>query len=180
MPLLQARNVSKNFGGVQALKDVSLDLPESSVLGLIGPNGSGKSTLLNIIAGVEKPTSGIVKLDSKRIDNLRTNRVVRYGLAKTHQIPKPFSNMTARENVAVAVLYGRRNIHSPRLALQEAERNLSLVGMRSRNDAPGSRLTVQEEKGLEFAGAIATGAMVLLLDEALAELPPEESTSRIA
>src|SRR5436309_3283438 len=127
MPLLQARNVSKNFGGVQALKDVSLDLPESAVLGLIGPNGSGKSTLLNIIAGVEKPTSGIVKLDGKRIDNLRTNRVVRYGLAKTHQIPKPFSNMTAIENVAVAVLYGRRNIHSPTPALEEADKILSMV-----------------------------------------------------
>jgi len=174
MPLLQALNVSKNFGGVQALKDVSLDLPESAVLGLIGPNGSGKSTLLNVIAGVDKPTSGIVKLDSKRIDNLRTNRVVRYGLAKTHQIPKPFFNMTARENVAVAVLYGRRNIHSPSSALQEAERTLSLVGMGSRNDAPAGNLTVQEKKKLELARAIATGASVLLLDEVFAGLSPEE------
>ncbi len=174
MPLLQARNVSKNFGGVQALKDVSLDLPESSVLGLIGPNGSGKSTLLNIIAGVEKPTSGIVKLDSKRIDNLRTNRVVRYGLAKTHQIPKPFSNMTARENVAVAVLYGRRNIHSPRPALEEADRILSMVRMGSRKDAPADSLTVQEKKRLELARAIATGASILLLDEVFAGLSPEE------
>src|SRR5947208_5560034 len=174
MPLLQARNVSKNFGGVQALKDVSLDRPEAAVLGLIGPNGSGKSTLLNIIAGVEKPTSGIVKLDSKRIDNLRTNRVVRYGLAKTHQIPKPFSNMTARENVAVAVLYGRRNIHSPTLALEEADRILSMFGMGSRNDAPAGNLTVQEKKKLELARAIATGASVLLLDEVFAGLSPEE------
>src|SRR5216117_3692125 len=108
MPILQADKISKNFGGVQALRDVSFELPESAVMGLIGPNGSGKSTLLNIIAGLEKLTSGIVKLDSRRIDNLRANRVVGYGLAKTHQIPKPFSNMTARENVAVAVLYGRR------------------------------------------------------------------------
>src|SRR5207249_11268125 len=96
MPFLEAHNVSHNFGGVQALKDVSLDLPESAVLGVIGPNGSGKSTLVNVIAGVEKPTSGIVKLDGKRIDNLRTNRIIRYGLAKTHQIPKPLSNTTAK------------------------------------------------------------------------------------
>ena len=156
------------------MKDVSLDLPESAVLGLIGPNGSGKSTLLNVIAGVDKPTSGIVKLDSKRIDNLRTNRVVRYGLAKTHQIPKPFSNMTARENVAVAVLYGRRNIHSPSSALQEAERTLSLVGMGLRKDAPAGSLTVQEKKRLELARVIATGASVLLLDEVFAGLSPEE------
>ena len=156
------------------MKDVSLDLPESAVLGLIGPNGSGKSTLLNIIAGVEKPTSGLVTLDSKRIDNLRTNRVVRYGLAKTHQIPKPFSNMTARENVAVAVLYGRRNIHSPTPALEEADRILSMVRMGSRKDLPAASLTVQEKKRLELARAIATGASILLLDEVFAGLSPEE------
>src|SRR5438309_9611739 len=144
MTLLQASNVSKNFGGVQALRDVSFDLPESAVIGLIGPNGSGKSTLLNIIAGLEKPTSGIVKLDGRRIDNLRASRVVGYGLAKTHQIPKPFSNMTARENVAVAVLYGRRNIHSPKPALEEADRILSMVRMGSRQDLPAASLTVQE------------------------------------
>src|SRR2546429_6069746 len=117
MPILQASNISKNFGGVQALKGVWFGLAEYGVLGLIGPNGSGKSTLLNIIAGLEKPTSGVVKLDSKRIDNLQANRVVGYGLAKTHQIPKPFSNMTARENVAVAVPYRRRDIHFPRVYL---------------------------------------------------------------
>ena len=156
------------------MKDVSFDLPESAVIGLIGPNGSGKSTLLNIIAGLEKPTSGIVKLDSMRIDNLRANRVVGYGVAKTHQIPKPFSNMTTRENVAVAVLYGRRKIHSQNLAFKEAERILSLVGMGSRNDASAGSLTVQEKKRLELARAIATGASVLLLDEVFAGLSPEE------
>src|SRR3989440_4518413 len=82
--------------------------------------------------------------------------------------------MPAVENVAVAVLYGRRNIHSQRLALQEAERILSLLGMRSRKDAPGSSLTVQEKKRLELARAIATGASVLLLDEVFAGLSPEE------
>ena len=156
------------------MRDVSFELPESAVMGLIGPNGSGKSTLLNTIAGLEKLTSGIVKLDSRRIDNLRANRVVGYGLAKTHQIPKPFSNMTARENVAVAVLYGRRNIHSPSSALQEAERTLSLVGMGLRKDAPAGSLTVQEKKRLELARVIATGASVLLLDEVFAGLSPEE------
>src|SRR5207247_3349370 len=174
MPVLQASNISKNFGGVQALRDVSFDLPESAGLGLIGPNCSGKSTLLNIIAGLDKPTPAVAKLDSKRIDNLQANSVVGYGLDKTHQIPKPFSNMTARENVAVAVLYGRRNIHSPSLALQEAERILSLVGVRSRNDASAGSLTVQEKKRLELARAIATGASVLLLDEVFAGLSPEE------
>src|SRR5438046_10715039 len=146
MPILQASNISKNFGGVQALKDVSFDLPASAVLGLRGPNGSGKSTLLNIIARLQKTTAGTVKLDSKRIDNLQANRVVGYGLAKTHQIPKPFSNMTTIENVAVAVLFGRRNIHSPSLSRKEAEKVLSLVGMISRKNATAGSLAVQEQK----------------------------------
>jgi branched-chain amino acid transport system ATP-binding protein len=174
MALLQALSISKNFGGVQALKDVSFDLPDQAILGLIGPNGSGKSTLLNIIAGLEKPTSGIVKLDGKRIDRLRPNRIVTYGVAKTHQIPKPFVNMTARENVAVAVLYGRRKIHSTKPALEEADRTLSLVRMVSRKDVLASSLTVQEKKMLELARAIGTGASILLLDEVFAGLSPEE------
>src|SRR5207247_9643496 len=98
MSILQANNISKNFGGVQALKDVSFDLLDSAVLGLIGPNGSGKSTLLNIIAGLEKPTSGIVKHDSKRIDNLRADTAVGYAVAKTHQIPKTFSTLTTNDH----------------------------------------------------------------------------------
>jgi|SRR5919108_384211 branched-chain amino acid transport system ATP-binding protein len=179
MPLLEARNISKSFGGVEALKDVSFDLTEESVLGLIGPNGSGKSTLLNIIAGLEKPTSGFVKLDGKRIDNLHADRVVGYGVAKTHQIPKPFSHMTAGENVAVAVLYGRRHIHSPSSALQEAERILSVVKMDSRIDAVAGSLSVQDKKKLELAKAIATGASVLLLDEVFAGLSPEELKNSI-
>src|SRR6266508_3921017 len=113
MPLLQARNVSKNFGGVQALKDVSLDLPESAVVGLIGPNGSGKSTLLNVIAGVEKPTNGTVTVDGRRVDGWPPHRMVGLGVAKTHQIPKPFLAMTCRENVAVAMMYGNRQEGEP-------------------------------------------------------------------
>src|SRR5205807_2955612 len=99
-----------------------------------------------VMPGMEKTRSGIVKLDGKRSDSLRANRVVRYGLVKTHQIPKPFSNMTARENVAVAVLYGRRNIHSPRPALEEAHSILALVGMESKRDVAADRLTVQRSE----------------------------------
>src|ERR671922_122441 len=105
MPLLEARNISKSFGGVEALKDVSFDLTEESVLGLIGPNGSGKSTLLNIIAGLEKPTKGTITFDQQRIDRWPAHRIVARGIAKTHQIPKPFLGMTCRENVAVAIMF---------------------------------------------------------------------------
>jgi branched-chain amino acid transport system ATP-binding protein len=174
MPRLEVETVSKNFGGVRALREVSLGLDESGVLGLIGPNGSGKSTLLNIIAGLQKPTSGIVRLDGRRIDGLRADRAVAVGVAKTHQIPKPFQNMTTRENVAVAVLYGRHRVSSPRAALEEADRTLSLVGMAPRKDVPDGSLTAQEKKRLELARDLATGANVLLLDEVFAGLSAEE------
>ena len=173
MPTIEVVDLTKNFGGVQALRGVSLSLGDSAVLGLIGPNGSGKSTLLNIVAGLQKPTSGTVKLDGKKISGLRTDRIVGLGVAKTHQIPKPFVNMSVRENVAVAALYGRK-IRSVGPSLEEADRTLALVGMDQRKDTPAGSLTAQEKKRLEFAKAIATGARVILLDEVFAGLSAEE------
>ena len=173
MPTIGVVDVCKNFGGVQALKGVSFSLGDSAVLGLIGPNGSGKSTLLNIIAGLQKPTSGTVKLDGKKVAGFRADRMVALGVAKTHQIPKPFLNMTVAENVAVAALYGRR-LGSVAPAIEEAERVLSLVGMEERKNSPTASLTSQERKRLELAKVIATGAKVLLLDEVFAGLSVEE------
>jgi branched-chain amino acid transport system ATP-binding protein len=166
-------DVSKNFGGVQALREVSLGLGDSAVLGLIGPNGSGKSTLLNIIAGAQKPTSGSVKLDGREIGGLSADKVVSLGVAKTHQIPKPFVNMSVRENVAVAALYGRK-LSSVGPALEESDRTLGMVEMEERKDVSAGSLTTQEKKRLELAKAIATGAKVLLLDEVFAGLSAEE------
>ena len=173
MPAIEVADVTKSFGGVQALRGVSLRLRDSAVLGLIGPNGSGKSTLLNVVAGLQKPTSGTVKLDERRIDGMRADTIVRLGVAKTHQIPKPFVSMSARENVAVAALYGRR-LGAVGTALEEADRTLALVGMQQRGEVPAGSLTTQEKKRLELAKAIATGAKVLLLDEVFAGLSAEE------
>ena len=173
MPAVEVLNVSKNFGGVQALREVSLSLKDSAVMGLIGPNGSGKSTLLSVIAGAQKPTSGTVKLDGRQIGGLRADRIVGFGVARTHQIPKPFVNMSVRENVAVAALYGRK-LRSVGTALEEADRTLSLVKMEQRKDVSAGSLTAQEKKRLELAKVIATGAKVLLLDEVFAGLSSEE------
>ena len=173
MPAVEVLNVSKNFGGVQALREVSLSLKDSAVMGMIGPNGSGKSTLLSVIAGAQKPTSGTVKLDGWQIGGLRADRIVGLGVARTHQIPKPFVNMSVRENVAVAALYGRK-LRSVGTALEEADRTLSLVKMEQRKDVSAGSLTAQEKKRLELAKVIATGAKVLLLDEVFAGLSSEE------
>ncbi|HYM40994.1 MAG TPA: ATP-binding cassette domain-containing protein [Thermoplasmata archaeon] len=170
---LEARDIVRNFGGVQALRGVSLHVEEGEIVGLIGPNGSGKTTLLNILSGSLSPSSGQVLLDRERVDRFPPYRVVHAGVAKTHQIPKPFSGMTVRENVSVAAMFGGRE-PDPTRAHQETDRILSLVELRSRADVPAGSLTVQEKKRLEFARALATGARFLLLDETFAGLSPEE------
>jgi branched-chain amino acid transport system ATP-binding protein len=171
--VLTASEIRKDFGGVHALAGVSVALEEGRILGLIGPNGSGKTTLLNILAGVDKPTSGTVQFRGARIDGASVNRIVARGIAKTHQIPKPFSDLTARENVAIAVMYGPKRERDPKGALEEAARVLSLVGLESRGEIRAESLTQQEKKLLELARAIGTGAKVLLVDEVFAGMPPE-------
>ncbi|TLZ55530.1 MAG: ABC transporter ATP-binding protein [Methanobacteriota archaeon] len=170
---LVARDVRKNFGGVQALRGVSVTVEEGSVIGLIGPNGSGKTTFLNLLAGAEKPTSGTIELNGRRTDGLPVNRVVGLGIAKTYQIPRPFLAMTVRENVAVAAMYGAFH-RKPGEARDDAGRLLSLVGMDPQAETVAAELTVQHRKQLELARAIATGARILLLDEVFAGLSADE------
>ena len=172
--VLSVAEVRKDFGGVHALRGVSLSVAEGRIVGLIGPNGSGKTTLLNVIAGVEKPTAGSVMLDGQRIDNMPAHRVVELGIAKTHQIPKPFLGMTTRDNVGVAVLYGSRKDRDLGRAFDEANWVLRLVGLEPHAETLAANLTVQDRKRLELARVIATGSRILLLDEVFAGLSPDE------
>lgn len=174
---LVATKVERNFGGVQALRGLSLMLQEGQILGLIGPNGSGKTTLLNVLSGTLRPTSGTVFLGPERIDRWPTSRIVAAGVAKTHQIPRPFSTMTTLENVTVAAMYGRGTRRRRADARDEAARVLGMVGLERRRDVLASALTVQEKKTLEFGRAIATGARFVLLDEIFAGLSPDELRS---
>lgn len=178
--VLEVSEVHKYFGGVRAVQGVSLTVQEGQVVGLIGPNGSGKSTLCNLIAGVEKPTKGAITLDSLRIDRWPAHRIVEQGIAKTHQIPKPFLAMTCRENVAVAAMFGSNKQKGLAEALETAGRVLALVGLGGKVDVISSNLTVQERKRLEFARVLGTGARILLLDEIFAGLSPEELRDAIA
>src|SRR5207245_11799366 len=117
------------------------------------------------MSGFEKPRQGTFTVDGRRMDGWPAHRMVGLGVAKTHQIPKPFLTMTCRENVAVAMMYGSRREGEPASALEESLRILATVGLDRRADAPASNLTVQERKRLEFARVLATGAGLVLLDE---------------
>ena len=134
---------------------------------------------MNIVSGVEKPTAGTVALDGRRIDRLPANRIVELGIAKTHQIPRPFLGMTVRENVAVAAMYGSHGLEV-REAIEVANRVLGLVNLPKHAETLAMKLSVQDRKRLELARAIATGARILLLDEVFAGLSPDELRDAIA
>jgi branched-chain amino acid transport system ATP-binding protein len=177
--LLEVERVSKWFGGVRAVGDVSFTLEEGELLGVMGPNGSGKTTLFNLIAGALAPDTGAIRLRGRDIAGHAPHRVCASGIARTFQLVRPFRDLTVRENVLVGGLYGRaRRGHSQ--AFAESERLLRLIGLDARADTPAAHLTLIDRKRLELARALATQPEILLLDEFLAGLNPTETASAMA
>jgi branched-chain amino acid transport system ATP-binding protein len=176
--LLETRDVSKRFGGLQAVADVSFTIREGEILGLIGPNGAGKTTLFNIVNGVYKPDKGRITFDGKDITGLAPNHVVKLGLARTHQIVKPLNGMSVLENVTVGACFGRESLglHAAR---ETALKVLKQVGLAERAASPARSLTLAGKKRLEVARALAAVPKLLLLDEVLAGLTPTEVAQMI-
>lgn len=172
-PLLECVAVEKRFGGVRALAGVSLTISRGESVGLVGPNGSGKSTLISILCGAQKPTAGEVRLEGGRIDRLEPHELSHLGVARTHQIPKPFASMTVRDNVAVACMFGRIS-QTLAEARSSAEDHLDVVGLTSQADALPHEINLHQRQLLELARALATQPTLLLLDEVLAGLNPAE------
>jgi branched-chain amino acid transport system ATP-binding protein len=155
--ILQVQEVSKRFGGLQALTDVTFDLPEGQILGLIGPNGAGKTTLFNVINGVYTPNAGRIIFRGEDVTGKPSYEVARRGLARAHQVVRPLSDLTVRENVMVGACFGREH-HGLRAAAQLA----------------AGSLNVAQKKRLEMARALAAKPYLILLDEVLAGLNPSE------
>ena len=174
-PQLELKNVTKRFGGVAAVDDVTFAIGKGEILGVIGPNGAGKTTLLNCISGVYRLDDGDVRWQGASIAGLAPFRVARLGIGRTFQIVKPFTSMTVRENVVAGALFGSDE-ERPRLgaAFGRADSVLELVGLRSKADLPVSALTIPDRKRLEVARAVATRPKLLLLDEVMAGLNPVE------
>jgi branched-chain amino acid transport system ATP-binding protein len=175
LTLLQVKSVSRRFGGVRALNDISFDVQASEILGLMGANGAGKTTLFSIIAGNIPPSAGEIWFDDHRIDGLGPHKINRLGIARTFQIVRPFANMTVLENVAVGALYGRSQTKSQRRARERCMHILDEVGLADRADMLASALTLAGRKRLEVARALATEPRLLLLDEVLAGLNATEA-----
>ena len=174
MPLLEVQRVSKGFGGVRAVHDVSFVLDEGELVGIMGPNGSGKTTLFNMIAGSLAPDAGHVRLGGQEIGGLAPHRVCAHGIARTFQLVRPFAGLTALENVLVGRLFGRA---AGAGAVAEAERLLALVGLEGRGRVPAAQLTLIDRKRLELARALATSPRLVLLDEFMAGLNPAETAT---
>jgi branched-chain amino acid transport system ATP-binding protein len=173
--MLETINVTKNFGGFTALKEVSLKLEEGELRGLIGPNGSGKTTLFNVISGVLKPNKGVIRFQGHDISSLSPDKICHLGIARTFQIPRPFRNMTVIENVILGVMFGERTKgKDDRDAYEEAQHFLLMVGLHAKDQTTPNELTAAGLKKLELARAIATKPNLLLADEFLSGLNREE------
>ena len=176
--ILQIENIRKYFGGLEALSNVSIDLPKGEILGLIGPNGAGKTTLFNIINGVYPPSAGKVLFLGKDVTNNKPYRLAKMGMARTHQIVQPLNELNVRENVMVGACFGQEN-QSLGKAAKIADEVLDFVGLGDRKDQLAGSLNVAQKKRLELARALASRPELLLLDEVLAGLNPSEISGMV-
>jgi branched-chain amino acid transport system ATP-binding protein len=172
-PLLEVRDLTRHFGGLAAVDGVSFTVERGEVLGLVGPNGSGKSTVLNLVSGRLAPMGGTVRLDGKPITGRTPEQICRAGIAGTFQLARIPDALDARDNVAVAAMYGRRRLDIAS-ARAEADRLLDRVGFAGARAAHADALTYFDHKRIELARALACAPDLLLLDEWLAGLNPTE------
>jgi branched-chain amino acid transport system ATP-binding protein len=168
---LRASSVSRSFAGVEALREVSLELRQGEVLGLIGPNGAGKSTLVNVLSGFDRPSSGRVMLEDRDVTRWPAHRRGRHGLARTFQHSHSFGGLSVRENVEVSALGVGA---SGRTAAHRTAELLGLLGLAEYADRPASDLPHGDERRLGVARALATDPRYVLLDEPAAGLPEAE------
>ncbi len=176
--LLEARGISKRFGGLAAVAGVDLTIHRGEILGMIGPNGAGKTTLVNCITGLDKPTSGRILFRGEDITKRPSYAIGRLGIARTFQVVKPLKQLTVRDNVAIGAMFGARGAErTARQARERAEEVLTRVGLQHRIGHTASDLTIPDLKRLELAKALAMDPELLFLDEVMAGLNPREIES---
>ncbi|MCL4425914.1 MAG: ABC transporter ATP-binding protein [Firmicutes bacterium] len=177
MALLELRGLTKAFGGVTAVSDITFDVEEGQIAGLIGPNGAGKTTLFNLISAIYKPTRGQVNFAGRNLAVLTPDQVARSGIGRTFQVVKPFAGLTVLENVMVGAFM--RSQHTSE-ARERAEEVLRFVDLFHKRNEPARSLTLPDRKRLELAKALATKPKLLLLDEVMAGLNPAEVSAALS
>ena len=179
MALLQVDRLTKHFGGLAAVQDVSFHVDPREIVSLIGPNGAGKTTIFNLVSGVYRPNSGDIRLGGESIAGLRPFDICRKGVGRTFQIMQPFPKMTVLENVVTSALFGRTPKVSMKTAEGEAVELCRLVGLGDKLKAYPKNLTVPDQKRIEIARALAVRPKLLLLDEVMSGLTPTETDEAI-
>ena len=173
--ILKIETLSKHFGALKAVDEVSFEVKKGEIVGLIGPNGAGKTTLTNLATGALPKTAGKVIFKDLDISNLKPYQIARYGLTRTFQVVKPLIGMTVEENVLVGSLYGRdKRSTDMKNASKRAREIVKLVGLESKKDSSVSDITLPDLKKMEFARVLAMEPEVLFLDEVMAGLNPTE------
>jgi branched-chain amino acid transport system ATP-binding protein len=171
--VLEVSHVTKRFGGLVAVDDVTFTVKKAGILGLIGPNGSGKTTMMNLITGVHKVTSGDIYFEDRLISELPSRTIFFRGISRTFQLVKPLAGLTPAESVMAGIVFSRKPLWG-REAVKAAERMLARVGLEGRGSAPLSSLTYIDQKRVELARALISDPTLLLLDEWLSGLNSTE------
>jgi branched-chain amino acid transport system ATP-binding protein len=169
--LLEARGISKRFGGVQAVSALDLDVAEGEVVGMIGPNGAGKTTAFNLLSGFLAPDAGEIRFRGRSVVGWKPHAICALGLARTFQIVRPFPRLSVLDNVLVGALGRHARAETARARAREVVERL---GLGAKAASPASGLTLAERKRVELARALATEPALLLLDEVMAGLNPTE------
>jgi branched-chain amino acid transport system ATP-binding protein len=169
---LEVTNISKSFGGLKALRNISFKVLQEETVGIIGPNGAGKTTLFNVISGFIKPDQGEVIFNGRKLVGMRPDQICKIGLVRTFQLVQSFPRLTALENVMIGALSRH---HNPLLARQESEQWLDFIGIsRKKWYQVAKNLTLVDKKRLELARALAANPKIILADEAMSGLTPTE------
>lgn len=175
MSLLKIENVTKRFGGLVAVDNVSLEVQEGELIAIVGPNGAGKTTLFNVISGAYLPDEGRVLFEGKDITRLPAYKRAPLGLGRTFQIPRPFSSASVKENVAIGAMFGTlAGKTSVAESLEIADHYIGLVGLQDYREKAAGTLTPTEKKLMEIARALAMKPKLLLMDEAMAGMNPRD------
>lgn len=169
--MLQVQKVSKSFGGLRAISQVSFQLQEGEILGLIGSNGAGKTTLFNLITGFLRPDEGHIYFRNQDITGLKPHKICHLGIGRTFQVVKPLSGLTVLENIAIGALLRHSDYKEAKAEAVSIAREL---GLASKADEIAADIPLADKKRLGFAQALATGARLVLLDEVVAGLNPAE------
>ena len=170
MSILSLKGLTKTFGALMALNDVTFDVNEKEILGIIGPNGAGKTTLFNSIVGIHRPDHGDVVFRGRSLKNLMPHQICRIGITKTSQIVHPFLTLTVKENILVAMMFGQ-NL-GKKVAEKKADEVMEFLNITDVRDLHSATISLPKRRKLELARALGTGAEIILMDENLAGLKP--------